>query len=340
MSSAFQTVREWHNVDRTLFEAEILPLGQPAVLRGLVADWPAVRSGDAAAYLRRFDLNRPCQAIFGAPSIRGRFFYSDDMRGFNFERREPMLGALLEQLLATCAEVDPPAIAIQALGIPETLPGFAAENHLNLLDAVAPRMWMGNRVTTACHYDMLRNIACVVAGRRRFTVFAPDQVANLYMGPFEFTPAGAPVSMVDFAAPDFDRFPRFAQALEAAQVAELGPGDAFDLPYMWWHQVESLERFNLLVNYWWNPAEAVPPPVAAMVLGLLAIRDLPAEQRDAWRAMFDNFVFRRHGDPVAHLPPHAQGALGPIDETRGRAIREGLAMGLMSHAIDPPGNPR
>lgn len=58
-------------------------------------------------------------------------------------------------------------------------------------------------------------------------------------------------------APELDRFLRYAEAMAAAQVAELEPGDAIFIPYMWWHGVQALDPFNLLVNYWWNsPHEA------------------------------------------------------------------------------------
>jgi hypothetical protein len=39
-------VRQWHGVDRETFLDEIVPAGQPAVLRGLVAHWPAVRAAN------------------------------------------------------------------------------------------------------------------------------------------------------------------------------------------------------------------------------------------------------------------------------------------------------
>jgi len=73
------------------------------------------------------------------------------------------------------------------------------------------------------------------------------------MGPAHPTPAGTPVSMVHVSAPDLDRYPLFASALEKAEEAELLPGDAIFIPRNWFHHVEALERFNVLVNYWWDP---------------------------------------------------------------------------------------
>jgi len=87
----------------------------------------------------------------------------------------------------------------------------------------------------------MENVGIVMTGRRRFTVFPPEQIGNLYPGPFELTPSGVPISLVDLTAPDLDRYPRFAEAMAAAQSAVLEPGDAIYLPFHWWHAVESLE---------------------------------------------------------------------------------------------------
>jgi oxalate decarboxylase/phosphoglucose isomerase-like protein (cupin superfamily) len=75
------------------------------------------------------------------------------------------------------------------------------------------------------------------------------------MGPAHPTPAGAPVSMVHVTAPDLERYPRYANALEIAVEAELGPGDAIFIPKDWFHHVEALERLNMLVNYWWDASK-------------------------------------------------------------------------------------
>jgi len=90
---------------------------------------------------------------------------------------------------------------------------------------VIESIWLGNRTCIAPHFDNTENLACVVGGRRRFTMFPPEQIRNLYVGPLDLTPAGQPISLVDVRNPDLSRFPRFAEALAAAEVAELAPGD-------------------------------------------------------------------------------------------------------------------
>ncbi|MDH7970776.1 cupin-like domain-containing protein [Sphingomonas sp. AR_OL41] len=313
-------IAEYGAVDRARFDGEIRPAGQPAILRGLARDWPAVQaacSSDEAIvdYAKRFSHAAAFPAIVGEPSIKGRFFYTDDLTALNFTRGQSPLDPFLDRLLRDRGAAQPYAMAIQSAPVPDLLPGFVAENVTDLLDPdVVPRLWIGNAIRVATHYDLMENVGVVIAGRRRFTLFPPDQLPNLYMGPLELTPAGTPVSVVDPAAPDLARYPRFAEASRHAQVAELEPGDAIYIPFHWWHAVDSLAPVNLFMNYWWNPA---PPGLGdaynALLAGLYAIAALPADQRAAWREMFDWMVFRAHGDPAAHLPPAARGVLGELD---------------------------
>lgn len=298
--------------------AAIRAEGRPVVMRGLVQDWPLVeqaRAGDEAfvAYLSRDAAPQPVRAIIAPPSAGGRFFYNADITGFNFQSGQGRLEVLLQDLLNARQVPSPPAMAVQSEDLAHLLPRVAQENRLALLPDVRPRIWIGNRIQVAPHYDVKENIACCVAGRRRFTLFPPEQIANLYPGPFELTPAGTPVSMVDPLRPDLDSYPRFREAWAAARQATLAPGDAIYIPYCWWHGVESLDGLNVLVNYWWT--EGVPEGAGggydALLHAMLALRHLPAEQRDAWRTMFDFYVFERAGDPAAHLPAHAKGVLGP-----------------------------
>ncbi len=312
-------IREYGRVDRLVFNSEIRPSLQPAVLRGVAADWPAVHrareSDDSLVdYLKRFALGRRVAAIVGEPGISGRFFYSEDLRGMNFQRGQSPLEPFLDRLLRDRDNPNPMAMAVQSEIIPDVLAGFEGENALDLVRPdVQPRAWIGNRVRVAPHYDVYENIAVVVAGRRRFTLFPPEQVANLYAGPFELTPAGTPVSLVDPANPDLDRFPLFTEAMALAQSAELEPGDAVYIPYHWWHGVESLGAFNFLVNYWWSDArQDLGRPYDALMHAFFALKHLPPEQRAAWKTTFDHFVFEVNGAPAEHLPPHARGVLGEL----------------------------
>jgi hypothetical protein len=145
------------------------------------------------------------------------------------------------------------------------------------------------------------------------------------VGPIEFTISGPPISMVSLKNPDLARFPRFSAALAASQSAELGPGDALYIPYGWWHQVESLSPFNVLVNYWWNDARQAGSPFDCMLHGILALRDLPPAQREVWRVMFENYVFKSGDESMAHLPREQRGMLGPPSAERTQAIRTILA---------------
>jgi len=320
-----------HHVDLKTFREEIVPACKPVVLKGLVDEWPAVQAAREspralANFIQRFDNGKQVLMMEGPPSIRGRIFYREDMSGFNFERRPAQISATLERLLGQVADPDPPTLFIESAPTEDSLTGFAAAHEMPLVaPEYAPRIWIGNFVTVRTHFDMFENIACVIGGRRRFTLFPPDQSANLYLGPIDFTPSGVPVSMVPLHEPDLARFPRFATALEHAQSAELTPGDALYIPYGWWHHVESLTPFNLLVNYWWNTAPKMGSPFGALLHAALSLRDMPADQRAVWRALFDHYIFTDPEISMGHLSPEQRGLLGPPSAARTREIRNILA---------------
>ncbi|MFK8031222.1 MAG: cupin-like domain-containing protein [Gammaproteobacteria bacterium] len=308
--NALAKIQEWHDVDANQFHNEIAPLNQPAVLRSLVSNWPMVAAAaksdhETAEYLKSFDTNNPLYTIVGQPDINGRFFYSDDLSGTNFQRTQATLTTVLDNLLALRGSRNPHAIAIQATPIRDALPGFDQHNTLPLLpESVAPSLWLGNKAAVAPHFDVHDNVACVVAGKRTFTLFPPDQIANLYVGPTLNAPGGVPISMVDLKQPDLERFPKFTEAIAVAQQATLYPGDAIFIPTPWWHAVESLEKINVLVNYWWGRlTESTLSPNHSLLHGMLTIAKLNHAQRESWRHFFDYFVFRTSGDPTAHLPP-------------------------------------
>ncbi|KER85163.1 cupin [Xanthomonas arboricola pv. celebensis] len=328
-------IEELHGLDPQQLDPAVLRSTTPLVLRGLVRDWPLAQAGAtsaqaAAAYLRSFDRGEAVVAQVGPPDIGGRFFYNADMSGFNFRPERVPLGVVLETLLRDLHNPQPPAIYVGSTTLDTYLPGLRAHNPIALPQREPlASIWIGNRTRIAAHQDLPDNLACVVAGRRRFTLFPPQQLANLYIGPLDLTPAGQPVSLVDIAAPDLQRFPRYAQALEHALVAELEPGDALFIPSMWWHHVEALTPFNVLVNFWWRQSPAyMDSPMNTLMLALLTLRDLPAAQRAIWQDVFDHYVFDADADTAAHMPESARGVLAPMDEARARSLRARLLQRL------------
>ncbi|MBT8066283.1 MAG: cupin-like domain-containing protein [Gammaproteobacteria bacterium] len=314
-----QQIKEWQSVDRAVFENEIFPANRPAVLKGLLQDWPAVQAGrqspgSAVDYLKHFDSGATVTAMIAAPEANGRFFYTDDFQGFNFGSKTVSVSAALDTYLSLAGDPQPPAIALQALHVPDIMPSFSGDNAMPLLDSdIAPRMWISNQSMIATHFDNNFNIACVVSGRRRFTVFPPEQLTNLYLGPLLKTPGGTPISVVDLREPDYSRFPRFREALESAQEAVLEPGDAIYIPILWWHGVESLEPLNILVNYWWNDiTPAHHKPILALIHSVALMSELPADQREVWRTFFNVFAFHAEGDPAAHLPSDLRDVVGKL----------------------------
>src|SRR6202012_3952226 len=142
---------------------------------------------------------------------------------------------------------------------------------------IPPRLWIGHAANVSAHYDTVDNLACVAAGARRFTLFAPQMIDKLYVGPIDNTMAGHPVSLAASAAPDPHRFLLFEDIVDQSLVAELAPGDALYLPKLWWHKVESTASFNVLVNYWWDAFPSGPDaPYTAMLLAMIAIAERPA----------------------------------------------------------------
>jgi len=326
----------WQQVTREQFENEIVPLNKPALLKSVVGDWSAVKTGIESPqavvnYLKAMDSNKKVSAVVGNPEINGRFFYGDDLQTMNFSRASTTLSSALEQLLKIIDQPNPHAIALQAISIRDVLQDFEIQNSQPLLDSsIAPTLWLGNRAMVAPHYDIHDNIAAVVAGRRRFTLYPPEQIDNLYPGPALSTPAGVPVSMVDIRQPDLEQFPNYVQAEAVAQQAVLEPGDAVYIPALWWHGVESLDGLNILVNYWWGgQTEGTPSANDSMMHSMLSIAKLSPAKREAWRQYFNYYVFQTGNESQKHLPASLNDLVTDLSEEQKKALKMFLSKRLL-----------
>ena len=207
----------------------------PFIIRGLVADWPLVQAAakskqTAIDLLKRHDLGSSVAVSVLPAAEQGRVFYNESLTGPNFQmQRMPFIELMnhfsqmhFSQISGPSQEPTPskghsPTLYMGSTSIDGIIADFG-KDHVAGIEALKPlvSLWMGHKTTVAAHYDLPDNIACVAMGQRRFTVFPPDQLANLYIGPIDLTPAGQSVSMVDFDRPDFDRFPNFKQAIRPA----------------------------------------------------------------------------------------------------------------------------
>lgn len=319
------TVIEREAPDAAALDALLKGARTPFVVRKLVADWPLVEAGlqsprAARAYLLDRARDVPFAVSIGQPGHDGRMFY-DEAMAMNFQMARGRLSDIFGGFDANEGRADAPTVYLASIDVPGHFDKVDDENRVDLgaRQAVAS-LWIGTPTRIAAHNDFPDNLACCVAGRRRFTLFPPGQFRNLYLGPIDNTPAGRAVSMVDFHAPDFAVYPGFAEALDHAQIAELEPGDALFIPSMWWHHVEGLAEFNILLNYWWRDTPRyLGQPQDALNHAILAIRDLPAPDRAIWRDLFDHYVFDGGPETTAHIPAQARGVLDPLTaEAAGR----------------------
>ena len=309
-------VETWCVADEPGLRDRLQQRAEPVLLKGLVAAWPAVAAGRETRlgicdYLLRFDRGVEVMATKTRAAARGVMGYNEALTDFAFVKARMGLAEFIGNLRAYLPVDGAPSIAAQCAKVSDLIPGFLDENILQALPGVIPNFWLGNALTVPVHHDHPYNLACVVAGRRRFTLFPPDQVGNLYIGPLEHTPSGAPISVVHPKSPDFERYPRYRDALASARVFEMEPGDALYIPPLWFHQVEALEKVNLLVNYWWPVLgdAQLPAPVASLMQAIRVLNALPDAQRAAWAAMFGHYVAQREQDPAAHIPEHWRGVL-------------------------------
>ncbi|WP_339900558.1 cupin-like domain-containing protein [Paraglaciecola polaris] len=323
--------REVWDVSPDNFKQKITDIYQPAVLRGFAANWPVVKNAQISdstlrQYLRGFDSQKPLQLVNLPSHTQGRMFYDQSLTGMNFKVAQATLAQGLEEMQRFAEGSTSDRFCLQSIRIKDYLPALESQLNNPLLPQSRPFIWIGNKVTVAPHFDEAHNIAIVVGGKRRFTLFPPEQVKNLYVGPLEFTPAGQPISLVDLRAPDIAQHPKYVQAFKHGLSVELEPGDAIYIPSPWWHHVESLSNLNVLINYWWSGnkvSTALPFPM--LIHAIQALKSQPYEQQQAWKSMLEHYLFDKDTDPGEHIPQAAKGILGQYTDKVSHQVHQWLA---------------
>lgn len=344
MTKVLEKTMVLENCDPENIPDEVYASTQPIILKGLVNNWPLVKAGMESSE-RAIELLKSCYSgklasvYFAEPGIT-RFAYNEDLSALNFEIRKADISGMLDEILSTIDYEFPPIryIASNIIDIyfptlieEHSLPftgRYFDEHPLELADPLKG-IWIGNKTLSPCHYDAQSNIACCVVGKRKFTLFPPNQIHNLYPGPLDLTPGGPAITMVDFDNPDFEKYPRYKDAIDHGQIAELEAGDAIFIPCMWWHQVQALSPFNVLINYWWNSFPKIRgQAMNALNLAIMSIRDRPEQEKQAWKHLFDYYVFGDNRRAGEHLPESARNLLGDINDDIARQMRAQLLQKL------------
>ncbi|WP_076419275.1 cupin-like domain-containing protein [Colwellia sp. UCD-KL20] len=295
----------------------------PIILRDLVTHWPLVKANsikECIDDILKYYQGAPIHAFSAKKETNGRYFYNEDLSELNFTQYPVKFDEFLKQLNTPLSSY----MYVGSANIDRLLPKFKNTHSLSALSNLNPlsSIWLGNQSRIAAHQDMPNNIACCVKGQRRFTLFPPNQIENLYIGPLDFTPAGQAISLVDFHQPNYQKFPKFKIAQDNAFIIDLNPGDALYIPSMWWHHVEAFSQFNILINFWWNTNSSVMgEPVDSLLHALLNIKELPQEQKNAWKALFDYYIFNDNKQALSHIPQDKLGILNTKDELSFRKIR-------------------
>jgi len=107
------------------------------------------------------------------------------------------------------------------------------------------RLWIGAQgQKSTVHNDSNHGFNAQVYGRKRFRLWSPDQHPYIYAVRIS---DDTWVSPVDWQQPNFEEYPKFAQA-EGAEVI-LEPGEMLYIPAFWWHAARS-ESVAINANIW------------------------------------------------------------------------------------------
>lgn len=330
MTSSVNQIQVIHGQNPDTLTVELLNSSVPIVLKDFLSHWPLVVAANEsdnaaidylASFYEGFLVNTSTIPTTENPVVS----FNDDITGFNFTNQQASLITSLKQIIQNANEPYADTLYIGSTSIAQCLPALVKHCNINALNECRLfNLWAGGKVTVPAHYDVAQNLACCVTGKRRFTLFPPDQIDNLYIGPLDKAPGGQPISLTTTNTVDFKQYPKFEQAIQASFTVDLDAGDALILPSMWWHQVQGLDTVNILFNYWFkNTAAYYGQPTNALHHAILNIRNLPKHERKAWQYVFNHYVF--DDSDFAHIPEYAHSILAkPMNELSARKLRAEL----------------
>ena len=236
-------------VDLERLRTDHVPSNRPAVLRGVLSDWPPLERWSDDAYLRaaapqaRVRVRRA--SADGSVSAGGGAYELDEVDWpalVDAHAEAESRGRAAHHYAAQLRlRTDLPRL------FADTQPVPACVGALGHMWSHTPSAYFGCGHATPLHFDLLENLLCVVRGRKQVTLWHPGDSGLLY--PSEGSDAA--FSRANVYAPDLTTFPRLHDAAARALHVELSAGDALYIPVCWWHAVRTpAGKRSISVSYW------------------------------------------------------------------------------------------
>ena len=246
-----------------LLLADCIAKNEPILLRGVLSDWTPTKRWHDDEYLRATEPDAVLEPR-RADVASGR----TSTQGDPYEREKPIGWPALVDAVAEAArkQENAPLYAAQ-VRVRTSLPHLFADTRpeppcvaaLGPVWRNAPSLYYGCGSKTPLHFDLLENVLCVARGRKRVTLWHPEDSEVLYPA----DDGAATFSRADVYAPDLDAFPLLSEGLQRGAQVEVHAGDALYIPCCWWHAVSTPRgECSMSVSYWaQQPAEkAWQPP--------------------------------------------------------------------------------
>ena len=215
---------------------------RPALLTGLLDDWPAIKRW-TPAFLQASHGDSRVTALVDLPTTGATL-----PGGQETYERAMLLTDFLDLMQRT--PPDRPCYLAYTRAT-DLLPSLQDDYDLTRITAAVPagetntRLWIGSGGTRSMlHSDLKHNLFGQIFGRKAVTLIPFEQFHLVH--PFRDSLV---ISQVDPDRPDYAKFPRFRRV--TPWVATVGPGDLLYIPRVCWHYLRSLEP-SISINHWFG----------------------------------------------------------------------------------------
>ncbi|WP_394843874.1 cupin-like domain-containing protein [Pendulispora brunnea] len=246
MKYATNRVERTHGLTADEFHERFLDRNLPIVLTDQVPRWPASRRWSIDYLIEKFG-NRPVAANL----------HDDGMHtGHHVTLRQTTLKSVLMPM------PDAPklhSLVVHVLKLaPYLIPDFSIPTVVSPSEVQSSGFWIKPKTTTSgLHFDHQNGLLGVVRGRKRILMFSPDQVEQMYPCPIrelEDEMKRNWSSIRNVFNPDYERFPRLAEAI--CHEVILDEGEMLFIPKFWWHAVEHVVDMTISVNFFLRVTES------------------------------------------------------------------------------------